>query len=135
MAERVRYHFGLHDFGNAGEVFSFKGPKGKKGLLRDYGVYGPTETFTAVTTAATIAVGVSGNADAHGEELSIGTLADTAGGISARTEATDPDNLRTTYIVEPDLPADTSIFVTCIAPTGGTPAGIAVPFVDVEWQD
>ena len=136
MSERIKYSFGVHDFGASGEVFSFKGPKGKKGQLIDYGIEGITETFNAVTTAASVAVGNASDPDAHGEELSLGTsAADTVGTLSARTEATDPDNLRAAYIVEPDIPADTAIYMTCVAPTGGTPAGMAVPFAIVEWQD
>lgn len=135
MSERIMYSFGLHDFGAGGEVFTVIGPKGKKGLLRDYGVYSPTETFTNVTTGALVEVGNSGDPNAYGEQLDMGALADVAGGKSARTEATDPDDFRTNYVLEPDLPADTAIYVTCTAPTGGVPAGIAVPFVDIEWQD
>lgn len=135
MSERIKYGFN-HDFGDGTDVYSFKGPKGKKGQLIDYGIEGIYETFTNTTTAGSVAVGVSGNADAHGEEIGLGTsAADTVGTLSARTLASSPDVLRSTYIVEPDIPADTAIYITCTAPTGGTPAGKATAFAIVEWQD
>lgn len=136
MSQREKYGPGIHDFGDGGDVFSFKGPKGKKGQLIDYGVEHITETFTATTTAGSVAVGNAGDADAYGEEIALGTsAADTVGTVSARTLASSPAVLRSTYIVEPDLPADTAIYITCVAPTGGTPAGKARPFAIVEWQD
>lgn len=135
MSERQKYSF-QHDFGAGTDVYSFKGAKGKKGQLIDYGIEGVTETFTNTTTAGSVAVGNSSDPDAYGDEIGLGTTAaDTVGSVSARTLATDPADLRATYILEPDLPADTAIYLTCTAPTGGTPAGIAAAFAIVDWQD
>jgi len=39
----------------------------------------------------------------------------------------------TDAIVLADLPADTQVEVTFNAPTGGTPAGIGRPYVDIAW--
>ena len=129
MSVREKYSFYL-DFGAAGNVFSFKGPKGKKGQLIDYGVEGITEAFVAT---ASVAVGLAGNADAYGEELLMGSSApDTVGTLSAKTEATDPDDFRATYVVEPDIPADTAIYITCVA---DSTSGMANAFAVVEWQD
>lgn len=136
MSELQKYSFGTFDFGGGSDDnFTVKGPKGKKGLLRDYGVEAITETFSG-TTSATVAVGTSANPDAYGEEITLDDdAADTVGSISARTLATDPDNLRSTYIVEPDLPADTVVYMKCSAGVGGSPTGQAQPFMIIEWQD
>lgn len=129
MSHREKYSF-FHDFGAGGNVFSFKGPKGKKGLLVDYGVEGIIEAFTA---NGAVAVGNASDADAYGEEIALGaSAADTVGTVSARTLADSPDDLRDTYIVEPDLPADTAIYITC---TQDGSTGQANAFAVVEWQD
>ena len=135
MSNRVKHAF-AHDFGAGDDNYSFKGPKGKKGLLIDYGIEGITETFNQVTTAATVSVGLAANLDAYGEEIDLGSSAtDTVGTLSALTAATSPAVLRSTYIVEPDIVADTAIYIACVAPTGGTPAGIATAYAVVEWED
>ena len=73
MATKEKYAF-AHDFGAGSNNYTFKGPKGKKGLLLDYGIEGVTETFNEVTTAATISVGIAANLDAYGEEIDIGCV-------------------------------------------------------------
>ena len=134
----MRMHYfapDLHDFGAGGDIYYFKGPKGKKGKLVDYGVHHPTETFTADTLPAYVSVGTAADADAYGEELSMGLLAADAGSKSVRTETVgdEIDN----YILPAGLsmPKDTKFGIHCTAPTGGTPAGIAQPFCIVDWED
>lgn len=128
------YPFGTFDFGSGGEVFSVKGPKGKKGLLMNYGYRSPTETFNAVTTPATISIGKSGDADYFGDEFPAGSLADQAGELSIRTAYREIDTGFDTYMLIREIPADTEVLVTCVAPTGGTPAGMAIPFVEIVWE-
>lgn len=118
----VTFQFGLHDFGAGAGALSFKLPKGKKGRLIDVGVFGITEAFSATTTPAYFRVGTASDADAYAE-LNLGTAAAT----DTYNTVDDPD-----AIIDADLPADTQIEVTMVAPTGGTPAGIGVPFVVVE---
>lgn len=133
---RMYYQFDTLDFGTAGEDYYVTGPKGRKGRLVDYGVHHCTETFTATTTAATVSVGTAGDADAYGEELSMGTLAADAGSKSVRTTTRDPAVIDT-YILDAGLsmPADTKLRLCCVAPTGGTPAGMACPFMVIDWED
>jgi hypothetical protein len=133
-ATPTRYSFGIHDFGAGSEEFSVKGPKGKKGLLVDYGVLSPVQTFTATTTAATVAIGTTADPDAYGDELSLGTLADKAGAKSVLTDTRPGTTAYDALMLNRSLPADTAVVVTCTAPTGGTPAGKAVPFVDIVWE-
>ena len=133
---RMHYTFPTLDFGTAGEIYYVMGPKGRKGKLVDYGVHHPTETFTATTLPAYVSVGTAADADAYGEELSMGTLAADAGSLSVRTSTRDPAVIDT-YILDAGLkmPADTKVGLHCTAPTGGTPAGFANPFMIIDWED
>lgn len=132
---RMIYHFPTLDFGTAGEIYYVTGPKGKRGKLVDYGVQHATETFTATTLPAYVSVGTAADADAYGDELSMGTLAADAGGKSILSTYTGLDI--ETYILDAGLlmPADTKVGLHCTAPTGGTPAGFANPFMVIDWED
>ena len=114
----------VQDIGaGVGTAWSFKGPKGKKGRLIDVGIRGITEAFTNDTTGAKINVGTTGDADAY------------ASLDCAQAAITDTFNTvdDTDAIISAQLPADTQIEVTHVAPTGGTPAGIGWPYVVVVW--
>lgn len=133
---RMHYLFDTLDFGTAGETYYVTGPKGRKGKLVDYGIHHCTETFNAVTTPATVSVGSAADPDAYGEELSMGTFAADAGSKSVRTTYRDPADIAT-YILPAglSLPAGTKVGLVCVAPTGGTPAGMACPFMIIDWED
>lgn len=133
---RMHYNFPMLDFGTAGEIFYVTGPKGRKGKLVDYGVHHVTEAFTAVTLPAYVSVGTAADADAYGEELSLGTTALDAGSVSVRSTTRDPAVIDT-YILDAGLsmPADVKVGLHCTAPTGGTPAGMACPFMIIDWED
>ena len=132
---RIKYAFGMLDFGTAGEVFSIKGPKGKAGRIYDYGVDAPTETFTAVTLPAYVSVGSVADADLYGDEISMATLAADAGSKSLRTQYTVTQIASGTPLLDPTVPADTIIALHCTAPTGGTPEGMAIPYFIIDWDD
>ena len=114
--------FGNHDFGAGGEAFTFRGPSGKQGTLKEIEV-NATELFTATTAEGSIELGSS----ASGAQYATFGLGTTADGATARATDTDGD------IVSQALPADTDIHVTYSAPTGGTPTGKAYVEVMVEW--
>lgn len=132
---RIKYTFGMLDFGTAGEVYSIKGPKGKAGRIYDYGVDAPLETFTATTLPAYVSVGSVADADLYGDEISMGTLAADGGSKSLRTEYTAVQIMAGAVLLDPTVPADTVIALHCTAPTGGTPAGMAHPYVIIDWED
>lgn len=113
--------FGSVNFASA-TATSFKGPPGKRGRILDMGVR-VTTLFTAVTTPGYFNIGTAGDADAYAS-MAMGTAA-----------ATDTWNLQddADAIIDPDLPADTQIEVSYVAPTGGSPAGVGVPYVVVGW--
>ncbi len=120
----ITYQFASHDFGAGAGATSFKGPKGMVGVLRDIILFDVTETFNAVTTPAFIRVGTSGDADAYAE-ANLGTTAATDTFVASQDD--------TDAIIAKDLPANTQIEVTYVAPTGGTPAGIGRAAVVVDW--
>lgn len=120
--QTMTFSVGLHDFGAGSEALSFKGPSGKQGRVVDV-ICSATETFTATTTEAIIELGSTAGG-AEYVNFGLGTLADTD---TARASDTDGD------IVSEGLPADTQVEVTLNAPTGGTPAGIAMVQVITEW--
>ena len=130
-----KHSFGLFDFGAAAdEVFAIKGPKGKAGYLHNYGVEGTTEVFAGSTVTPKIAVGVTGNPDAHGEELDLNTVAaDSAKSVRSLYDENADKTLFDALMVNRVIPADTTIFVTCTGATG-SPTGIGVPFVVIAWD-
>ena len=137
--DRRTYVFQEFDFGGSAGTRTEKivGPKGKKGRLIDYGVQSVQETF-AGTTPASIAIGINGgNVDEFGEELSLGTAVTTAaGGYTVRSlydpiaDATNFDAL----MVDPNIPADTVVAVTCVEAITG-PAGKASAYVVIDWDN
>jgi len=133
---RMKYSFGLFDWGAAAnEVFSIKGPKGKAGRLYDYGVDATTEIFAGSTVTPKIAVGTTSNPDAYGEELDLDALAaDDATGVRILyDEIADATNFNA-LMVDRDIPADTEVYCTCTGATG-SPTGIGVPYVVIDWAD
>jgi hypothetical protein len=132
----MHYCFPVLDFGAGAEIYYVMGPKGRKGKLVDYGVHHPTETFTADTLPAYVSVGTAADADAYGEELSMGLLAADAGSKSVRTTYRAAEDIED-FILDAglNLPADTKVGLHCTSPTGGTPAGIAQPFMIIDWED
>lgn len=123
------------DAGNNGnEAWYFKGPKGKKGRLVDYGVEAITEAFT---TGASLAIGTASDADAYGDEFPLTAAAGATldvGTHSVRSlydEIADATNFNT-YMVARDLPADTAFVMTCVDDAA---SGIATFFVIVDWAD
>ena len=126
IPNRRTYVFPAVDYGAGDSSHSFRGPKGKAGTLVDIHLHA-TETFNSVTTDGYTAVGTAADTDAYALFVQ-GDLAATDS-ICA-TGMSDPD-----WLIDANLPADTQIEVTCVAPTGGTPAGIATVEITVDWAD
>jgi hypothetical protein len=133
-SRRDRYIFSQFSFAGS-DNFSFLGPKGKAGLLWDYGVYAVTTTFAGATTTPMMSVGTAADADHYGDDFDFGALvADTSGGKSIRTTYAPTDAGFATYMLITDLPANTAVYGVLIAATGGGAAGVATAFVDVIWD-
>ena len=124
-ADRRVYVFPAVDYGAGDFSHSFRGPKGKAGRLIDIHL-SASETFNSVTTDGMTQVGTATDVDAFAQFVQ-GDLAATEA-VCGTDGTTDPD-----WLIDEDIPADTHVEVTCVAPTGGTPAGIATVTVIVDW--
>ena len=113
------------DFGaGVGVAWSFKGPKGKQGSLKNIGVHA-TETFECDQTAAAVKIGTASDDDYYGKL-----------NIAEATAATDTFNIQddSDCIIIEALPADTQIEVTYVQSVdAGTAAGKGNAYVEVEW--
>lgn len=126
---RVSYNLGNVaggvDFGAGDSAYAIKPPPGKScGNLVDIHL-SVNETFTQVTTPAYVRLGDGSDADRYGQ-LNCGA--------AAVTNAYNMDD-GGTFGSMIDLVAHsiTQVEVTCVAPTGGTPAGIANVTIVVDW--
>jgi len=112
------------DFGAGDTNHAIKAPGGyRQGRLIDVGV-AVSETFTETTTQGFVRVGTAADPDAYAE-LQMGTAA-----------ATDFYNTRddtNAIIVDTIHDVATQLEVACIAPTGGTPAGIGDVHIVIDW--
>lgn len=126
--------FGQFDWGAAAdEQFVIEGPKGKAGILVDYGMMAATEVFNGSTVTPKIAVGTSSDPDAYGEELDLdGVAVNTS--KSVLTENAVASSGYDALMVNRNIPADTPVYITCTGATG-SPTGIGTPFVKIIWQD
>ena len=97
-------------------------PRNRTGRIIDIGFYA-TVLFTNVTTGAKIQVGNGVTANFYGETPQLGALAAGASSNSGNAALTG---------VNVELPANTDITLTFLAPTGGAPAGTANPNVVIE---
>lgn len=130
-----RWYEMLVDYGaGANTLQHIIGPKGKAGLLWDYGCHSVAEAFAGSSTTPMISVGTVSNADAYGEEFDYGALAVAGGGKTIRTTYAETAAGFATYMVNRNLPMDTVVMVTHIAATG-SPTGQAIAGAAVIWED
>lgn len=127
LPDRRSYVFPSVDYGAGDSAQSIQGPKGKSGRLIDIEL-SATETFNSVTTDGYTNVGTASDTDAYAHFVQ-GDLAATDS-VSGQDGVTDTD-----WLIDAAIPADTQVEVTFIAPTGGTPAGIATTTVWIDWAD
>lgn len=132
---RQTYSFGTRDTDAGDEVFAVLGPKGKAGRVYDYGIMHVTEAFTATTLPCYVSVGTVADADAYAEEIGMGTAAIDSGGVSMRNSLTQDQITAREAALSPNIPADTIFALHVTEATGGTPAGIGIPFMVIDWDD
>lgn len=107
-----------------GTAWSFKGPSGKKGSLKNIGVH-VTETFADDTITGKVLVGTTADPNAYGQL----EIDDTTAATNAYNNQDDTD-----AVISDALPADTQIEVTYVQATDtGTAAGKGYAYVEVEW--
>lgn len=124
--ERGMYVFPNVDYGAGTTTHAIPVPTGKRGRLIDIQL-AATESFNSVTTDGSTSIGISGTISRNALFVQ-GDLA--AGAAISAKNLSDPD-----WLVEPEIVKDSVLLVTCTAPTGGTPAGIATVTVIIDWQD
>lgn len=112
-----------HDFG-AGALAYEIDCNGRSGVIKRVELANVTETFTNTTTEGRVEVGHSGDTD---KQVVVGTGTIAAGSAKAW------DEQDAGFTGVPVDPADGDLLITGVAPTGGTPAGIADVVVTVRW--
>lgn len=126
-ADRRFYSFPAVNFAT-GTAQSIQGPKGKAGKLIAIHV-AATTTFTATTTAGRVDIGTAATTNAYAA-FPLGTL--------AATDAISSDDLDQTAAIitalGSNIPGDTQVEMTFVAPTGGSPAGVGSVMVIVDWE-
>lgn len=135
---RTKYHFPGISFASSDVLRYIIGPKGKSGLLWDYGLDTVTTLFAGGTTTPKMAVGIVGTAAAYATAYDFGLAAVAGGSVSIRTkyrEGIDASFLTYMPVATRSIAADTVVMVTFSAATGGGAAGVADGFVEIIWQD
>ena len=108
------------DFGAGNEAFILATPGALRAKPMSVDIYKVSETFTATTLPARVDIGDGSDVNGFAYTGSIGTLATTAALNFSANDGTLVEGVL--GIIEPG----DQVTVTCIAPTGGTPAGRAM---------
>jgi hypothetical protein len=153
-SKRETYVFPSSAFGATTESRAILGPKGKKGTVRDIRTY-ITADMVGTTTVPEINVGsaasVVGTLKTEYARHRLGTtaiLGNTAAGTPYRARALCDAAQGSTGGAAPALsdfaghvaletakiPADTVVYITRVAGSGGTPAGTGITEVDIDWD-
>ena len=137
---RITYNLGQHDYGAGGDALAIPVPliqgvrRAQRCRIESIALLA-TETFNAVTTQAFVRVGDGSDADKYAE-LGAGTLADT-NGLDLTEESTElKDNgYGGKGVVDVSTSGEniSQLEVALVAPTGGTPAGIAHTSITIAW--
>jgi hypothetical protein len=115
----------------AATVCGIRGPKGKAGLLYDYGVQGVTVALAGSTSTPKVQVGTTATPAAYGTAFDPGALAINKG-KSVRSTYTPDQAAFDALLVNRVIPADTDIELSMVAGVG-TPAGTGTMFCDIIW--
>ena len=111
------------DFG-AGDSFVFATPASRYAKVTEVQLHNVTETFNSVTTAASVEIGDGSDADGFAY------TDDFADGTAAQVFTTYDDTITAGVLGDIIGPGD-QVTATAVAPTGGTPTGIADVSVSV----
>lgn len=132
----ITYIKPAQDMSGANKTLSIIGPKGKRGLLIDYGFVDVTVAFAGATNPPEAEVGDGTTANKYGAAFNPGNLATASGGATVNSAfVAAPDNASwTALMVNRNLPADTPVVLTGIAAAGAGAAGTAALFLQVAWD-
>jgi len=136
LPNRITYVFESFDFGGVSNgTFVIRGPKGKKGRIWDVGVLATSEAFAGDSTDPMIRVGTATDDDAYVDDFNL-----------AGAAINDAKTLRSTYdeagdkaafdaiLVQPNLPANEKVVMTCVAGTGESQSGQGRPYIVIDWD-
>lgn len=118
------YLFQAQDFGNGDAVEVIQGPANKTGVVRSITLFNVTEVFNEVTTPARVDTGTVADPNGYTAGASLGSLA----------VAASLAQLPSAGVLGNAIVGDTVIQLSFIAPTGGTPTGIADVQVTIQWS-
>lgn len=128
---RVTYTYPALAFGGTSSSTTIKPPRGlNNGRIEDIHV-AVTTLFTAVTTPAFVRIGYSGDTD-YFAELNMGTAAASAG-LGGRDFTTSPIFRGIDMVNDATAGALSSVLVSFVAATGGTPAGTGTVSIPISW--
>jgi hypothetical protein len=129
----LSYSLGLHDYGAGGEATAIPVPGWATRCRIESISLLATETFTATTTEAFVRIGTAADADKFAE-LGASTLADTNGLAKEYSDFVD-NGYGGPGVVDCSSSGEniSQLEVVLVAPTGGTPAGIAYTDIAVSW--
>jgi hypothetical protein len=119
----VTYTFPLIDLDGGDVVRDIQGPAGLRGTVQEVNIFDCSETFTVVTTDARLDIGIQGGDD------NAYAITDDVGALAADAAISLP----LTAGVVGTIPAAEDLLLTFVAPTGGTPEGIATWAVTINW--
>lgn len=121
----LNYHIENYDFGaDTDTSYYFSGPAGYKGRLKSISA-SATETFACATTAASVQVGTSGDADAYGKL----NIADETAANAVYNSEDDTD-----AVISADITADSQFIIKCVQGTDdAADAGKASVDVVINW--
>lgn len=126
-SEERQYVVRANDFGGGADTTTkVIGPAGKRGRVKSVWIDKVTETFVGTTTGGGVYVGKSGDTDAYFKS-DLTTLKTSAPAVGI------PANLSDTLTGDTEIPADTEVYITCIATVGGAVTGIADANVLINW--
>jgi hypothetical protein len=120
--------FPSKDFTSADVPYTVRGPKGRRGKLKD-AMFCCTTTCAGATTKPIIKAGISGTLGAY----LLWDLGTTAAASGIRASATTGLLVLDTNKQFKIHPSDTDLIVTLVAATGGGAAGIGVTSFMFEW--
>jgi hypothetical protein len=126
-SEQRQYVVRANNFGGGADTTTkVVGPAGKRGRVLNVWVDHVTVTFVGTTTGGGVYVGKSGSTSAYFKS-DLTTLKGSSPAVGI------PVNLADTLTGDTEIPADTEVWITCVATVGGSVTGTADANVLIHW--
>lgn len=122
------YNLGVVDYGAGDVAFELQSPASRRGKVIAVNVFQVTEVFSTTTTQASVEIGDGSDQDGYCYTDDFGALA-----VANADVFTSYDGSLVEGALGAIIPENVEFVVTTVAPTGGTPTGIAMTSVDVMY--